>query len=194
MLRVGITGGIGSGKTTVAKIFESLHIPVFYSDIESKILLDSAPIIMQLVDLFGSDILQESRVDRMKLGQLVFTDPIKLNALNNIIHPAVEIRFLDWIKKHKGNPYVLKESALFFEQNIQKQVDHIILVTAPLEEKINRIRRRDPHLREENISDRMKHQWSDEQKIPLADFIIKNDPKSCLIEQVLKIHKALLTN
>lgn len=196
MVRVGITGGIGSGKTTVAKIFESLGVPVFYSDVEAKTILDSQSIIDQVVQVFGVEILHDFLVDRVKLGKLVFSDPTKLVALNNIIHPAVEQSFVTWIQKYKesNTPYALKESALFFELGIQTQVDRIILVRAPLEERIKRIQARDSHLTRENILERIRVQWTDEQKIPLADFVIENKQESMLIEQVMQIHKALLTN
>src|SRR4051812_35425522 len=132
MLKVGITGGIGSGKSTVCKVFELLGIPVYYSDLEARRIIDEDQTVYQLVvRAFGTAVLNDTgKIDRKKLGSVVFNDPEKLKKLNEIVHPAVARHFELWIKKAGNVPYVLKEAAILFESNAYKQVDKIITVVA----------------------------------------------------------------
>ncbi len=194
MIKVGITGGIGSGKTTVCKVFELLGIPVFYSDEESKQLLyNDLGLSGKITKAFGNAVIGDlGKVDRKKLGILVFNDKEKLQQLNAILHPAVAIRFDEWVQQNSHHKYILKEAAILFESGANKQVDTVITVTAPIALKIKRAIHRD-NLTSEQVEQRMKNQLSDEEKIKLSEFVIYNDEEQLIIPQVLKIH-SLLTN
>jgi dephospho-CoA kinase len=186
---VGLTGGIGSGKSTIAKVFETLGIPCYNSDTRAKLLYDMAAIKKQVVEVFGEEVYKNNQLDRAYLASQVFTDREKLNALNEIIHPAVQEDFEAW-KSQQSAPYILKEAAILFESGSYKNCDRVILVTAPIETRIERVIARDNSSREEILA-RIEKQWSDEQKIPLADFIIRNDGSEPITEQVIELHQAL---
>ncbi|HEY0030911.1 MAG TPA: dephospho-CoA kinase [Bacteroidia bacterium] len=191
MLKIGITGGIGSGKSTVCRVFELLGIPVYYADTESKKLLSDAIVKAAILKLFGNSVLDEQKnIDRRKIAAQVFNDTAALENLNAILHPAVGIHFENWLKK-QHSPYVIKEAAILFESGAYKQVDQVIAVTAPLELKLKRTINRDKVSREE-VLQRMNHQMSDEEKIKRSQFVINNDEKELLIPQVLEIHYKLL--
>lgn len=192
MLTVGITGGIGSGKTTVCKIFEAIGIPVYYADSRAKYLMERDPdLLAALKNNFGTNIfLEGNTINRPALAKLVFNDPEKLALLNSLVHPVVAQDSLNWIKD-QTSPYTLKEAALLYESGSYKQLDLIISVSAPLEVRISRVMHRDGSTREEVIS-RINNQWPQERKDKLADFIILNDGEIALIPQVLKIHRQLL--
>lgn len=192
MLKVGITGGIGSGKTTVCRLFELLGIPVFYADEESKKILEEDPAVHEAITkIFGKEIMDESgKPDRKKLGTLVFTDKSKLEALNGILHPAVGKRFENWVLDQKDAPYVLKEAAILFESGAYKQVDKVITVSAPKELRIARTVKRDSS-RKEDVESRMNSQLSDKEREERAQYSVSNDEESPLIPQVLKIHELL---
>lgn len=170
---IGLTGGIGSGKSTIAKYFESKGIPVYIADIEAKKILDSNLVIGKVVDAFGMDVLEDEKINRTKLSAVVFNNPEKLKQLNAIIHPQVKIHFLDWVKKHENFPIVIKEAAILFESGSYKDCDKIILVTAPKEIRIQRVMQRD-NVTKEAVEARMANQWEDEKKIKLSDFVIQN--------------------
>ncbi len=192
MIKVGITGGIGSGKTIICKVFELLDAPVYYSDEEAKNLLTDPAVYQLIVNTFGNVILNESgSIDRKKMAGIVFNDKEKLTKLNNIIHPAVAKHFEQWVKKHSASPYILKEAAILFESGANKQVDQVITVTAPSEIKIARVMQRD-NISREQVEERIKHQMSDEEKIKLSQYLIVNDEKEMLIPQVLEIHQLLI--
>lgn len=194
MLRIGITGGIGSGKSTVTRIFNLLDIPVFISDIESKILLDYDDKIRQkVVDSFGPDILSETGfVDRKKLATLVFSAPDKLQTLNAIMHPSVEQAFLLWANNQKNVPYVLKESAILFESGLHKHMDKNIVVVAPDLLRIKRVMQRDG-LSLDEVQKRLNNQMPQSEKQNLANFVIENAEDSMLIPQVIAIHEQILS-
>jgi len=192
MLRIGITGGIGSGKTTVCKLFELQGIPVFYSDAQARTAMNTD---LDLADgirqTFGKDIYFENGLlDRKKLASIVFSDDSKLKELNALVHPAVFRRFHIW-SAEQTSPYVLKEAAILFESDSYKDCDGIILVKAPLDLKIARVIKRDAITKQE-VLNRMEKQLSDEEKLKLSDFIIENDEKQLLVPQVLKLHQQLL--
>lgn len=170
---IGLTGGIGSGKSTIAKYFESKGIPVYIADIEAKKIMGSDSVIGKVVDAFGMDVLENEKINRAKLSTVVFNNPEKLTQLNAIIHPEVKIHFLDWVKKHENFPIVIKEAAILFESGSYKDCDKIILVTAPKELRIQRVMQRD-NVTKEAVESRMANQWEDEKKIKLSDFIIQN--------------------
>ncbi len=189
MLKIGLTGGIGSGKTTVAKIFELLGINVYYADIRAKKLLNSFELRPKITKIFG-DIYKNGLLDKKKLAEIVFNDKNKLQQLNKIVHPAVERDFELWCKNKIANHYIIKEAAILFESGSHKYLDKIIMVFAPEDVRINRVCKRDNTTREKVIA-RIKNQWSDEEKIKLSDFVIKNYGNNLVIPQVLAIDKAL---
>lgn len=188
---IGITGGIGSGKSKVAHIFNLLGVPVYNSDIRSKELLNqNSALKSKLIEHFGEEIYTHTGIDRARFAALIFNDKESLEVSNKIIHPFVKKDFEDWIAI-QITPYTIKESAILFETGIYKQLDKIILVVAPEELRIKRVIMRD-QISETIVLDRIKNQWRDAEKIPLADFEIINDETQLLIPQVLKIHKAIL--
>ncbi len=192
MLKVAITGNIGSGKTTVCKIYESLGIPVFYADSEAKKLYRDAGIRTRVKEVFGEAIFDEKgELRRQKLANIVFHNPEALQQLNAIIHPAVMDRYDRWIQDNADKPYTLHEAAVIFENHLEKQFDFIITVSCPEDLRTARIRKRDG-LSEKEIKNRMKRQWPDNRKAALSNAVIVNDGKHFLIPQVLKIHKILI--
>ncbi len=192
MINVGITGGIGSGKSTVCKVFESLGIPVYYADLQARILSDTHPDIVNGVKkLFGDTIYSFGKMDRRRVGEIVFRDKEKLQALNCIIHPVVAADFEQWKIQNIEQPYILKEAAILFESGASKQVDKIITISAPVELRIDRVVKRDMISREDVIS-RMNNQMKDEEKIKQSDFVIYCDDKELVIPQVVKIHNKLI--
>lgn len=192
MIKVGITGGIGSGKTTVAKVFKQLGVPVYHADFWAKEIMNTEPIVKQrLKEIFGENIYDsDGNADRKKISEIVFSNKKKLEELNSVIHPAVWLHGENWLKQHTQKPYILKEAAILFESGGSKNIDKIIMVYAPKEIRIERVMKRD-HVSREEVEARMKNQWDDERKIVLSDFIIVNDGKSLVIPQVLEIHKKL---
>ena len=191
MIKIGITGGIGSGKSTVCMVFELLGVPVYYADDEGKNLLDTAVVKQKVLDIFGNSILTEDNIiDRKKLSELVFNNKEKLEKLNSIIHPAVKLHFEEWIKKQEGNRYVIKEAAILFESGAYKQVDKVITVVAPSELKIKRAMQRSGITREQ-VEERINNQMNDEEKVKRSQYSIVNDEEHLIIPQVLKIHLEL---
>lgn len=192
MLKLGITGGIGSGKTTVCRLFELLGIPVYYADDESKKLLDEDKLVKdQVIKTFGASIVNESGIiDRKKLAAIVFNNKEQLEKLNAILHPAVGQHFENWLKK-QNTAYILKEAAILFESGAYKQVDKVVTVVAPLELKIQRTMKRDG-VSQEEVERRMQLQMTDEEKIKRSDFIITNNEQELLIPQVLALHNQLV--
>lgn len=190
MKKVGLTGNIGSGKTTIALVFEVLGIAVFYSDIEAKRLMnEDDDLKKQLISSFGKNVYLNGQLNRQYLGQLAFTDDKVLNLLNTIIHPLVQNSFNLWSDKQLG-PYVIKEAAILFESNSYKTMDSIICVSCPESMRIDRLISRD-NTTKEHIKNKMKKQWSDKKIRNLSDFIIANDHTSLVVPQVLAIHDTL---
>ena len=188
MKKIGITGGIGSGKTYVSEVFSSLGIPVFNADVESKRLMSSSDNLISLVkDLFGDDIYTNGLLDKQKLASIVFSDKEKLENLNNIIHPVVKQEFIDWCKQQNSS-YVIKETAILFESRSDKGLDAVICVSAPLNIRIDRAVKRDGSSVKE-IKNRIENQISQEEKENLSDYIIVNDEKDLLLPQIIKIHQ-----
>ena len=192
MLKIGITGGIGSGKTTVSKIFELLGVPVFYADDEAKRLMEQEQaLIAQIKTEFGDEAYLTNHVlNRKYIAQLVFNDRDKLNKLNALVHPAVYRAFEFWVAQQKS-PYVLKEAALLFESGSYTQNDHNILVSSPLALRIARVIKRDQATKEQVLA-RIQAQFTEEQKQNLADFRIQNNEQELLIPQVLSLHQIIL--
>ena len=192
MQHLGITGGIGSGKTTVCKIFETLGIPVYYADERAKYLMSHDPkLIAGITELFGQEAFLEPQVlNRAHIAQIAFNDKEKLNQLNALVHPAVAQDGLNWQAAQQNVPYTLKEAALLFESGSYRTLDKIIVVAAPLELRIQRVMARDGAKREE-VEARISKQMPEEVKVSLADFIVNNDGVHALIPQVMAIHAKL---
>lgn len=193
MLTVGLTGGIGSGKTVVADIFRRLGAPVYEADTEARILTETEEEIKsRLKKNFGREIfLENGSLDRTKVASLVFSNDEKLAQLNSIIHPFVKNHFSNWLKQHSNSKYIIKEAAILFESGSHKDLDRIVVVTAPEETRIQRAMKRDKTTREKVLRV-IKNQWSEEELIKRSDYIITNDDRTPVIPQVLKLHGLLL--
>ncbi|MES2394740.1 MAG: dephospho-CoA kinase [Bacteroidota bacterium] len=189
MIKVGITGGIGSGKTTVCKVFELLGVPVYYADIEAKQILDSnLEVKKNIINTFGNSVLNdEKKIDKKKLASLVFNNKENLEKLNSIVHPAVREHFENWLQQHSTQKYILKEAAILFESGSYKLVDKVIAVVAPLELKISRTMQRDKVTKAE-VELRISNQLNDDEKIKRSQFVIHNDEQQLIIPQILNIH------
>ncbi len=186
---IGLTGGIGSGKTTIANHFIKANIPVYIADDEARKLMQSSEIREVIKKTFGDSIFDDAILNREKLSQIVFSDPEKLKLLNLIIHPAVTKNFQDWVLNHKKAPFVIYEAAILFESGSYKNCDVIITVTAPIESRIQRVIQRDNTTREQVLK-RIHAQWNDDKRIAKSDFVIENlDPitTKTQIDKILKI-------
>ena len=187
---IGLTGGIGTGKTMVAEYFKSLGIPVYIADEEARQLMTSDNIINALSNEFGKEIFKNGILNREKLAQLVFNNPKKLQKLNSIVHPEVKKHFDNWVEKHKNYPFVVKEAAILFESGSHKYCDTIITVTAPLETRLQRVMKRDKTDRE-SVLKRIENQWTDEQRIVKSNYVIHNLDVESTKKQVDEILKKL---
>lgn len=191
MKAAGLTGGMGSGKTTVAGFFRSLNVPVYIADDAGKLLMNTSDEIRaKIIQLLGEGAYSKEGLDRKFVASQVFNSEEKLQKLNDIVHPAVAEHFKKW-KWQQNSAYVIYEAAILLEKGGNKRCDWVILVTAPIEQKLERLLKRDQSTIEE-IKARMKHQWNDEQKLAMADFEIKNEELDSTKEQVRKIHEFLL--
>ena len=192
MKRIGLTGNIGTGKTTIARIFEVLGVPVYHADLQARLIMETDELITGVEKLFGSHILNSNRqVDRKALAALVFKDKQKLEALNNLVHPMVERDFSSWCEKHEHHPYILQEAAILFESGFDWFFDASILVVAPLETCIQRVIKRDV-LTRESVLERIENQWPQEKKLLLAQYVVTNNETTLVIPQVLRIHQQIL--
>ena len=187
---IGLTGGIGSGKTTVARYFEQLGVPVYIADDQARKLMELPETIESVSQAFGSAIIANGQIDRKKLAEMVFNNPDKLQQLNKIIHPLVAQHFSQWLSEQSNHPYVIKEAAILFESGSYLDCDAVISVVAPIETRIQRVVARD-NTTAEAVSKRIENQWSDEQRIHKSDYIITNTNLEDTRLQVEKIHKAL---
>lgn len=187
MIRLGITGGIGSGKSTVTNIIRLLDIPVYIADIESKKLTESSPIIRkQLMEAFGDNLYKNNKLDKQLLASYIFNDKHKLSVANSIIHPVVDKHFCEWVERNKNYPIVAVEAAILYESGMEKLTDKVMTVYTPLEERIQRTMLRDNTSREK-VLERINSQLSDEEKVKRADYVIYNDETKSLIQQSLNI-------
>ena len=183
---IGLTGGIGSGKTTVANEFSSLGVPVYITDLEAKNLMQSDAVLNQIKVEFGSTVFNKGTLLREKLSEIVFNNDEKLAKINSIVHPAVKEHFKGWLLEHQNNPVVIYESAILFESGSYKECDFIINVEAPLEVRIQRVVERDNTTREK-VLERIKNQWNDEEKSSKSDFVIKNSSIEAIKLEIVKI-------
>jgi dephospho-CoA kinase len=191
MIKVGLTGNIGSGKSTVARIFEILGVPVYRADDAGRKFLEEESVVRELESTFGKEILEDATtIDRKKLANLVFNDPEALETLNGIIHPRVRQDLNSWMETQKAHPYIIQEAAILFESGFNEAFDAIIFIRCPKEVAIQRVTRRDSTTRE-TVLVRMQNQWPEDKKIPLSDYVITNDGKQLVIPQVLAIHEKL---
>jgi dephospho-CoA kinase len=192
---LGITGGIGSGKSTVCKMFEILGAPVFSADEVAKTLLNSdSKLIKAIQSIFGNGIyLPDGNIDRKKLASEIFAHPGLLQQVNELVHPVVRNEFYRWAENQKQSAYVIHEAAILFESGFYKLADFTILVSATEEQRISRVMKRDC-ISEEKVRDRMRNQWTDEKKAEMADLILINDNRKFLIPEILKIHYNLKVN
>jgi dephospho-CoA kinase len=192
MLRIGLTGGIGSGKSTVAQLFELLGIPVYYADDAAKELMNTDEELKNSIKKnFGTQAYKNNLLDRQYMATVVFNDPEKLKVLNSLVHPATLKDAGQWMQR-QTTPYVIKEAALLFESGADKMLDHVIGVAAPEELRIKRVMKRDGVSREEVIK-RLSKQMEEEKKLSLCDFILVNDETQLLIPQVLELHQKLIS-
>ncbi|MBY0542953.1 MAG: dephospho-CoA kinase [Sphingobacteriaceae bacterium] len=194
MLKIGITGGIGSGKTTVCRVFETLGIPVFNADVVAKQIMVTDTILIAEIKLaFGEDsYLKNEALNNKHLAEIVFNDTKALAKLNSIVHPAVFRAFETWVKEIPTSvPYVLKEAALLFESGSYQMCNYNILVTAPLTTKLARVMQRDG-VTEAQVKARMDKQFTDKQKLKMADYFIENTENRSVITQVLDLHQQFL--
>lgn len=188
---IGLTGGIGSGKTTIANHFRSLGVPVYIADDEARKIMQSEEVISSIKETFGGTIFEDGILNRARLAEIVFGDPAKLKLLNVIVHPAVKKHFKQWLLDHEEFPLVVYEAAILFESGNYKDFDWIITVSAPLESRIQRVIERDGVTREQ-VLERINAQWTDEQRVSKSDFVIENiDPEIAKrkTEEILKILK-----
>jgi dephospho-CoA kinase len=193
-MQIGLTGGIGSGKSTVAKVFELLHVPVYYADDRSRFILQNNPTVHdKLKAIWGDQVFQANGlVDKKALADIVFNNESELHKLNAIMHPLVAEDYAQWLSV-QNTEYVMKEAAILIESGSYKTCDKIIVVSVPEALAIERVKSRD-NVSEEQVKARMSKQMSNDEKIKYADFVIVNDGIKMLIPQILEIHKKLSTS
>ena len=187
---IGLTGGIGSGKTTIGRYFKSLGVPLYVADDEAKSILFTKVASNEVKEAFGEAVFTNGVPDRSKLASVVFNDTDKLKILNSIIHPKVAQHFNEWKKQHEHDNFIMREAAILFESGSYKDCDSIILVTAPVEVRIQRVMQRDSTTREK-VLERINAQWDDEKKAALSDFVITNIKLEEAKEQAVEILKIL---
>lgn len=192
-LQIGLTGGIGAGKSLIGKIFQLLGIPVYDADSRSKWIASNHPdVVVQVIKLMGKEAYKEGELNRTYLAELIFNDELLSKSLTDILHPKVKEDFDVWVAAHANNPYVLKEAALLYESGSWEWLDKILVVTAPVEVRVKRVLARDIFRTEADIKKIMNNQLPEGEKVTRADFIITNDDRSSVIQQVLAIHEQLL--
>ncbi|MBE9467110.1 MAG: dephospho-CoA kinase [Bacteroidetes bacterium] len=195
MLKIGITGGIGSGKTIVCDIFRQLNIPVYNADNEAgKILINNNSVRLSLIENFGKNIyLNSSEINKKILANIIFNDKKALNKINAIVHPAVWQNFLSFVQNKSCYNYVILEAAILIESGFHKNMDYVINVSAPKDLRISRVKMRD-NITKEAVLNRINNQLSEQERIDFSDFIITNDDKQLVLPQVLDLHKKLIIN
>jgi dephospho-CoA kinase len=194
MRRIGITGGIGAGKTLISSVFMNLHIPVYHADDRAKFLMiHDEDLKKRIGEAFGPETFnKDGSLNRDYLAKNVFEDQLKLERLNQLVHPVVRKDYREWCKEYSDRPYTLKEAALLFETGSYLELDQTILVYAPLPLRIKRVLIRDPHRLKKDVEKIIRNQMNDEDKKRSADNIIYNDDSRLVIPQVLEIHQRLI--
>lgn len=190
---VGLTGGIGSGKTTVASVFAHFKVPVYSADEASKKLIDSdADLQKALKELLGEEVVKQGKIDRAYMASLIFSDEGLLQKTNQLIHPAVGRDFKKWMQQQEeGSPYVIREAAILFESGSYRDCDKIIVVSAPREMRVERVMQRS-HATRAQVLQRMAHQWPEKEKLERADYVVKNDLTESILKQVAAIHEDIV--
>ncbi len=192
MFKVGLTGGIGSGKSTVAKVFEVLGIPVYYADEQAKRLMNEDRALKEKIqELFGAESYADGSLNRKYIAGIIFHDQKKLEQLNALVHPVTINDASNWLQQ-QTTPYAVKEAAIIFESGIEKFLDYVIGVYAPAPLRIQRVMERD-NISREAVTARMNRQMNEEEKMRLCNFVITNDEQQLLIPQVLALHEKLIT-
>ena len=186
MKKIGLTGGIGSGKSYIGTVFKKIGFPVFDADLNAKKCMhENKELKLAIINLFGSNIYKDGKLQTRELASIVFSDQIKLNSLNQVVHPVVGEEFKNWCK-NQNSDFVIKEAAILFESNTYKDLDFIITVSAPIEIRVKRVVSRDG-CTENKVKERMISQMSDKERQKLADFLILNDGSSLLLPQILEV-------
>ncbi|MBO7277760.1 MAG: dephospho-CoA kinase [Bacteroidales bacterium] len=191
MFSVGLTGGIGSGKTLISKVFQNFGVPIFYTDIEAKKLYQDPSFLQQIAQTFGEDIIENNQLQNQKLANIVFNNPQALKQLNTLTHPKVLELYKQWQTK-QTTPYTILESAIIFESNWQQHFDCIINISTSIEVAIRRVQERD-NLNKERIQERINNQYPSHKREELSQYNIKHDDKTMLLPQIIAIHKDILT-
>jgi dephospho-CoA kinase len=193
MIKIGLTGGIGSGKSIVARIFEILGAPVYHADLEAKRLMNQYPdLIKKITELLGHSAYIEGRLDSRYVASMVFNDPEMLEKLNQLVHPAVRIDFENWALQHSHSAYIMEEAAILFESGHFKYFDFNLLVSADEELRIKRVMLRDSVTRDSVVS-RMKQQMPDSEKLKKSDFVIYNNENDLILEKVINLHNKFIS-
>lgn len=187
---IGLTGGIGSGKTTIANYFAEIGVPVYIADDGARTVMQLGHVIKDIKNVFGENVFEDAILNRTKLAEIVFNDKEKLAKLNAIVHPAVKKDFEVWLLQHKNYDYIIYEAAILFESGRYKECDYIITVTAPEEIRMDRVLKRDNTTPAQVLS-RMQMQWKDEDRISRSNFVINNVNLKIAKEEVVKILKIL---
>lgn len=191
-IKLGVTGGIGSGKTSVCRVFNVLGIPVFSSDLVAKQIMDNDKnIILRINSIAGKDLYTNGSLNRLELAELIFKDNSLLEKVNSLIHPVVFDHFRKWVKEQAA-PYMIMEAAILFESGASKLVDKVLTVVAPIEERVARVIQRN-RLSREQILERIRNQMDDDSRIKLSDYVIHNSENDLIIPEILKIHEEVLT-
>lgn len=191
-VKLGVTGGIGSGKTSVCKVFNVLGIPVFSADLEAKEIMDNDDrVVRRIKSIVGKNIYIDGSLDRNELAAIIFNDNSILEKVNSLVHPIVFENFKKWELKQTA-PYVIMEAAILFESGASKLVDRIVTVVAPVEERIDRIIERN-RLTREQVMERIRNQMDDELRMKMSDYVIYNSENDMIIPAVLKVHDEMLT-
>ncbi|MCU0462235.1 MAG: dephospho-CoA kinase [Bacteroidales bacterium] len=192
-MKLGITGGIGSGKTSVCRVFNILGIPVFSADPEAQRIMNSdKSVISGINEIAGKDLYADGTLNRMELASIIFNDPDVLKKVNSLVHPVVFEDFIRWTEEQKS-PYVIMEAAILFESGASNLVDRVATVYAPVEERIARVTRRN-RLTREQVMDRIRNQMDDEMRMKMSDYVINNSENDMIIPVILKIHEDLLNH
>lgn len=189
-LIVGLTGGIGSGKSTVAKVFQSLGVPIFNSDLEAKYIINNDVEVIRAITFEFGNVYENGKLNRIKMAEVVFKDKNALEKLNKIVHPKVAEYFENWVLENNDSSILIKEAAILIESGAYKKIDKIVLVTAPTTIRIQRVVNRD-NISKEKVKERMNAQLSDKEKLSYADFFIINDDIQLVIPQVLAAYNKL---
>jgi dephospho-CoA kinase len=192
MLKVGVTGGIGSGKSLVCSIISAMGFPVYNADLEARTIVNTDPVVIgAIINLFGEGVYENGQLDRKKVGALVFSNPALLNQLNMIVHPAVARHFDQWVEQHEHRALVVKETAILFESGAYRGVDRIVAVTAPLDLRIRRVVERDS-ISPEEVMKRIGNQLPEEVIRARSHYVIDNDDVKLLLPQVVVVLEGLL--